>query len=131
MQPPATQESIDRLIQRTKRELIIEIPPTYVHFLKEVNGLNWNGLTIYGTETLPLLDTKDIDLLGLVEANEIWREYEENKAYVYYGEGNISRYGLKISTGEYVERDKPGHDEFEIYKNFEAMLTKILQKCLD
>lgn len=129
MQPPATQESINNLIKRAKNELKIKLPETYLEFLRIVNGLVENNITIYGTEPLPYASTSG-ELGGLVEENEEWRDVEAHKAYVFYAQSSQSIFGLKLATGEYVEVDRYSGDEFERYKNFEEMLISLLKKSL-
>ncbi len=59
----------------------IELPATFIEFLKQVNGLDFNGLVIYGVDKTLLDNEKDENIHGFIESNEIWYENDWQKQY--------------------------------------------------
>lgn len=106
------------------------LPDTYIEFLKIMNGLNWNGLFIYSSKTMSITGT-DVKLSDIVEANEIWRDYEPHEQYLFFGDGNISLYCQDLNTGEFKEFDRSSDTFIQVYDNFESMLTDALKSSLD
>jgi len=65
-QAPATEVELARLRRRASEELGVELPAEYEEFLKRVNGLDWNGVLLYATETTTIA--------GVVEMNLVLRD---------------------------------------------------------
>src|SRR5688572_29761582 len=58
-QPPCTEERLALLRRRVREELGAELPDEYAAFLREQDGLNYNGLFIYASETRPIVGVRD------------------------------------------------------------------------
>lgn len=126
-QPPASDVDIQIMISELSRlGNVKDLPDAYIQLLKMMNGLEWNGLIIYSTKTMPLEDTED-ELLGLVEANEIWRDYEDHKRYLFFGDADISLYCQDLKTNEFKELDRSSDTVIQVFGSFESMLNAALK----
>lgn len=127
---PASNEEVETLKTAVREKFKHVLPEQYIEFLKNVNGLEFNGFTIYGIDSLLLRGETNQPITGYIETNEIWYENEEQQHYMYFGDSNISWYCLDILKGIYVELDKPSGTLIHEYKDFESMLEKALKDSL-
>lgn len=127
MQSPASDGDIYELIDKVKKYYKIDLPIDYIEFLKLNDGLVFSGLFVYGSKTQKIVGYKDRFLLGLVEANKLWRENEENRQYVFFADDDLSLYGLNLNTLEYEELDRSSGDKL----NTAASFTKILVNSIN
>ncbi|MEJ2157542.1 MAG: YrhA family protein [Desulfobacteraceae bacterium] len=129
--PPASDMDIQTMLaELPKLGNVKSLPDTYIEFLKIMNGLNWNGLFIYSSKSMPIAGT-DVEISGIVAANEIWRDFEPHEQYLFVGDGNISLYGQDLNTGEYKEFDRSSDTVIQVYEDFESMLIAALNTSLD
>ncbi|MDM5153719.1 YrhA family protein [Bacillus sp. DX1.1] len=127
---PATDTEVQKLRERAKESFNIDLPSEYEEFLKTVNGLDFNGLVIYGVDP-SLLDIEMDELIcGLIDTNEIWYENEWQKIYLFLGDSDIAWFCKNLSDGTYVELDKPSGTVMEIYNDFNTMIEAALQDHL-
>jgi hypothetical protein len=130
-QPPASDADIQFLLaDLANLGNVKTLPDSYIQLLKMMNGLEWNGLSIYSTKTMPLEDTDD-KLLGLIEANQIWRDLEDHKRYLFFGEAEISLYCQDLTTSAFLELDRSSDTVIETYHIFENILSKALKDSLE
>lgn len=130
-QPPASDLDIQNLISElSKLGNVKVLPDVYLEFLRMMNGLNWNGLFIYATKGMPLEDT-DVKLSGLVEANEIWRDFEDHSQFLFFAEDSISRYCQDLISGDFKELDNSSDTVIQVYDSFESMFTDALKSSID
>ncbi len=123
----ASEIEIKYLIENVKKMFEVDLPEQYVKFLRTVDGLDFDGLTIYGVDQ-SLLETKPSEpVYGFIETNEVWYENEEQKKYLFFGDSDISWYCLNLSTGKYEVRDKPSGTVMEIYEDFDSMVKGALR----
>lgn len=125
-QAPAADAEIADMIARARAELGAEPPSAYADFLRRMNGLNDNGLFVYGTRTLPIAGDADSTIQGLVEANRDWREGGGLDRALVLGEGNQDLYVLDLDSGEYQVRDRVPGDVIERHASFDALLAAAL-----
>jgi hypothetical protein len=129
MQPPATKEDIETLIQLVKMKFSVDLPDEYLRLLKLHNGFNWNGVFIYGSKTLPIPETED-RILGLVEANEIWRSREYHNQFLFFGDGNISLFALDFTDNSYKELDRSSDSVIKFYSSIDNMFAAAFESSL-
>lgn len=129
MQPPASESELKAVVNDAKRILGVDLPDDYLQFLRLANGLNWNGVFMYGSKSSQIVGTT-YTLQGIVEANEIWRDYEGHKKYIFFGDSDMSLYGQELITREYKELDRSSNSLIQTYKDFDEMLTDVLKLSL-
>ncbi|MCR6598848.1 SMI1/KNR4 family protein [Bacillus halotolerans] len=108
-----------------------EIPLEYKKFLQTVNGLDFNGLVIYGLDQELLREENDEEVYGFIETNEQWHENDEQKKYLFFGDSDTAWYCLDVIENEYLELDKPSGTLMDKFNDFNAMLADALKVSLD
>lgn len=68
---PATDTEVQKLRERVKKSFNVDLRSEYEEFLKTVNGLDFNGLVIYGVDPFLLETEKDEQICGLIDTNEM------------------------------------------------------------
>ncbi|PEB52245.1 SMI1/KNR4 family protein [Bacillus pseudomycoides] len=127
---PATNTEVHKLRERVKKSFNVDLPSEYEEFLKTVNGLDFNGLVIYGVDLSLLEAERDEQICGLIDTNEIWYENEWQKIYLFLGDSNIAWFCKNLSDGTYLELDKPSGTVMETYNDFNTMLEEALKTTL-
>ncbi|AXF33470.1 YrhA family protein [Bacillus subtilis] len=108
-----------------------EIPSGYKKFLQTVNGLDFNGLVIYGLDQELLREENDEEVYGFIETNEQWHENDEQKKYLFFGDSDTAWYCLDVIKNEYLELDKPSGTPMNKFDDFNVMLADALKVSLD
>ncbi|AMA52601.1 YrhA family protein [Bacillus inaquosorum] len=108
-----------------------EIPSGYKKFLQTVNGLDFNGLVIYGLDQELMGEENDEEVYGFIETNEQWHENDEQKKYLFFGDSDTAWYCLDVIENEYLELDKPSGTLMNKFNDFNAMLADALKVSLD
>ncbi len=72
----AYKEEITRLIKEVNRKLNVEVPEEYLHIISRINGIEFNGFTLYGIDEYLLECKMNQRIDGLINANQIWYENE-------------------------------------------------------
>ncbi|MDC2863493.1 YrhA family protein [Bacillus sp. BP-3] len=127
---PATNTEVQKLKEHMKKNFNVDLPSEYEEFLKTVNGLDFNGLVLYGVDSSLLEKEKDEQVCGLIETNEIWYENEFQKEYLFLGDSNIAWFCKNLSDGTYLELDKPSGTVMNTYNDCNTMLVEALKITL-
>jgi hypothetical protein len=106
------------------------LPESYIEFLKKVNGLDFNGLVIYGVDEVLLDKEVDEDIHGFIETNELWYENDWQKQYIFLGDSDTAWYSYDLKDGIYVELDKPSGTLIQLFDSFDSMLSDALETTL-
>ncbi|WP_078552222.1 YrhA family protein [Bacillus alkalicellulosilyticus] len=123
---PATSNEINKMKENIKVQFNgFLLPDSYVNFLKKLNGLDFNGLVIYGVDNA-FLDNKIENIDGFVEINEIWHENNWQKQYLFFGDSDTAWYCYDLENKIYLELDKPSGTEMNSFNNFQIMLEEAL-----
>ncbi len=125
--PPATEEALAHLCQRTRDELHEDLPDGYLDFLRLTDGLRYNGLFLYGTDGDGVAGNSRPSKNSFVENNLDWRSYEERNKYLIFGDGDISLYALNLITGRYELQDRPSGSIIEAFDTFDALAAEALR----
>ncbi|EJR29602.1 MULTISPECIES: YrhA family protein [Bacillus cereus group] len=127
---PATDTEVQRLREHVKEKFNVDLPSEYEEFLKTVNGLDFDGLVLYGVDSSLLETKKDEHICGFIDTNEIWYENEFQKEYLFFGDSNIAWFCKSLSDGTYLELDKPSGTVMNTYNDFNTMLEEALKITL-
>lgn len=107
------------------------LPIEYNDFLKELNGLEFNGLILYGVDKTFFDKEIEEDVQGFIEANEIWHENKWQKQYIFFADSDTAWYCYDLNGRGFLELDKPSGTVMNSFSNFEAMLEEALSTRLD
>jgi hypothetical protein len=129
-QSPGTDEEIQRLVERARQELRIELPTDYVDFLRLTNGLDWNGVVIYAADTTPIAGHPDRIIPDIIEMNLNYREDQRFADLLVIGSNGMDLYTYRISTDVYEVYDEVPHELLETLATFDELMTKALNRSL-
>ncbi len=130
LQPPATEEALQRLHQKTRDELGATLPDGYLDFLRVTDGLIWNGLFIYSSEKAPILGETNEFMHPFVDTNLIWRDHEPHKNYLFFADGEISLYVYNLMKERYEILDRPSETLISTFDTFDELITEALRLSL-
>ncbi|MFP3376487.1 YrhA family protein [Bacillus sp. SIMBA_069] len=106
------------------------LPQQYYEFLQTVNGIEFNGLIIYGIDQ-SFLDFKPINQVdSFFDANEIWESIKDEDELIFFGDSDIAWYCYNVSKKKFVELDKPSGEHMETFYDFDTMLKSALSAVL-
>lgn len=128
---PAAEAEIIKMNHKIKDELgDVVLPSSYIEFLKNVNGLDFNGLVIYGVDEKLLDSEVEEDIHGFIETNGLWYENDWQKQYIFFGDSDTAWYCYDQKECLYVELDKPSGTVIESFESFDTMLSNALETTL-
>ena len=127
-QPPATPAQLQALRDQAKKELGVDLPAEYYRLLETTNGLDSNGLSIYGSERTPIVGYTDRFIQGLVDANLNWWDLESHKRYIFFGDASMSLYVYDREDRKYQILDRSSNDVVEEFGTFEALIHRALEE---
>lgn len=138
-QPPASERDIEVLREHTRAWLAGYDPPMfYVDFLRVTDGLDRNGHQLYGSKTRKIVGYESqagYEIMGLAEANLLWRSYEPNRQYVFFAESGemLYCYNLKSGKFEVVDRLTKEMDlpETDAYETVAELIERLFSDILD
>jgi len=126
MQPSCSDVDLISLKLRAKQKLGSEIPNGYEQFLKETNGLDWNGLVIYGSERRPIVGYSDRILEGFVEANLDFRDFDPFSDFLIFADDGVALFTYHIKHDKYEIILRVGLSLLESFDTFDKLLSKAL-----
>jgi hypothetical protein len=129
-QPPATEQQISKLEERAVRDLKVKLPDEYLDFLRRTNGLDWNGVVVFASETVPITAHPERAIAGLVEMNLGYRDDQRFDDLVVLGSNGMDIYTYRVSTRKYEIYDEVPHELIESLSTFDDLMTKILTRSL-
>lgn len=130
LQPPCTANDLEKLKQTSLRDLGYGIPAEYACFLADTNGLVWNGLSIYGSKSMPLNGLPDYSVEGFVDANRHYRSLRRGdpmQDYIVFGEDSVVFFAYHIPPGVYEVITIVGMTALETYMSFDELLIDALR----
>lgn len=128
LEPPAMQSEIDALQEAVKATYKVELPAEYMQLLRLVNGLEFNGLIIYGTKNS--ISDPDASPLDLMAMNAVLRESQRMNIpdTIIIGEDSTGVLTYERQTGQFQYRDRIAPDRVEPYRSFTQMLAVEIDK---
>ncbi|HEX9063431.1 MAG TPA: YrhA family protein [Clostridia bacterium] len=105
------------------------VPEEYLLFLSCINGVEFNGLVIYGVDDY-ITESNDNEDRGYIESNELWYENEEQKKYMFFGHSSITWYCYDVEKKIYLELNKPSGSRGSEYDSFYKLIDKALFDAL-
>jgi hypothetical protein len=125
----ATVEQLEQLRSQSRAALGVEVPHAVLEFLRESNGLDYNGLVIYDCTSSPQSPSGGF-WQGLVAANLAWRENPSLRSVLVLGDSDMDLYAWRADTGAWLRMDRIAHDRVQTYGSFESMIEEALQARL-
>lgn len=126
LQPPATDTALADLRRRARSELRYAIPPEYEAFLRKTDGLDSNGISIYGSSRTLIVGTTNRFVSGLVEANLLWRKGGAYEDQVIFANDSLTNYVWHLDDEAWELRTTPSDDLREKVASFEELVFRAL-----
>ncbi|MFR4987145.1 MAG: YrhA family protein [Lachnospirales bacterium] len=120
------EKDLNLFVNVFKKIFGLSLPYDYLEFLKNFNGIEFNGFIIYGVDKDLLSIKPSNNINGLIQFNNVFYENEHQKKYIFLGENNISWYVYDIKLNTYFELDNPSGMEVNKFINFKDMLKKFI-----
>jgi hypothetical protein len=127
IQPPASDDQIARLRVEARQKLRAELPGDYIRFLRLMNGLDFDGLLIYGTDSAPIIGVQDATLIGLLDANLGFRDASRFGNLIVYGQSGDDLYLSDTSLTRFSISDRISLYPVHSFTSFEGLLAKALE----
>jgi hypothetical protein len=127
LQAPASEELIADLRKRVRQQLRYELPDGYLDFLRQANGMDWNGLSIYATGRTLIQGQTDRYVPGLVEANLQWREGGGYRDQVIFANDGDTNFAWSLKDSAFQVRIQPVDRVSETAASFEELLFKAFE----
>jgi hypothetical protein len=130
IEPPASADEIAQFKISVKEEFQIELPCEYLEFLQIANGLEFNGLIIYGTRNSTA--SHDTSPLDFFEMNVLFKESYRIalSEFVVIGEDSTGILTFSSSLNQFEYRDRIGVDRVTIFPNFKELLKSEVVKVM-
>jgi hypothetical protein len=128
MQPPGRETDIEDARARARAVLGAELPEEYCRLLRETDGLDANGLVLYATRTSPIAGHHDRFITGIVEANEGWRDLEDNRNYLFFGDSGMSLFAYHLGEKRYQILDRSSGSLIEAVQGFDELVARALEE---
>ena len=125
-----SEEEIELFIKNVEKELKLTLPEDYIEILRAVNGIEFNGMILYGVDEPILKEAPKQRVNGLIDSNKAWYENEWQKQYLFLGEDSISWYVYDLKTKKYYELDNPSGEISAEFEDFEQMVDKMFEDSL-
>ena len=130
LQAPCDERRLSVLRGRVRGELGTELHEEYAGFLRLTDGMNWNGLYVYPSETSPVADRSANAMAGFVEANLGLREDGWCSDLLVFAEDSLDLFTRSVLTGEYRIYDRVPGNLIETGPPFDALMGVTLERCL-
>lgn len=128
IRPGCTAQDLADLQTRARKELGVEIPPGYADFLRQHDGLNWNGLFVYASKTVSATSPgKGVLIEGFMDANLDFRSNGWESEWMLFGDSSLDLYVFNPAQNKYMICDRTSLDETESYTSFEEMIAEALR----
>lgn len=127
MQPPCEECSLLRLKEQVRKEFDAELPDDYSRFLAGTNGMDHNGIVIYGSETSQIEGFDDRLIDGLIDANKTHRDIDSLKDFLVVGMSDDRLFVFDPKESDYKALDSASLASFESYSSFDEMLNKAIE----
>ncbi len=123
---PASEREISLLVERAQESMGLVIPDDYLLLLRKVNGFEWNGCILYGSD--PEDDSPGLDL---VEQNKAWRgDGTERQHLTFLGESSISWFVYDTQDDAYKVLDLPSGDEMSRPSSFAHLVQALVYEAV-
>ena len=106
------------------------LPADFVSFLARSNGIDYNGLVLYGASQSEAAPGANGFWQGVVAANTAWRDGPGHDGYLVLGETDMDLLTVDLAGGSPVLRDKVSSDVNERFDSVAQAIEMLLDKRL-
>lgn len=128
VQPPATPEQTAALVHEAQDRFAATVPQDYVDFLHKTNGVDFDGLVLYGAGQTPEARGPGGFWQGLVAANAEWRRSGAHEGYLILGDTDMDLVTVDLAGERASLRDRVSGDVVETFDSVAAMLDSLMRR---
>lgn len=126
VQPGADAARIAACRSALKEQFGATLPDDYAAMLRTSDGVDFDGLVLYGSwQSEDRRGPADF-WQGMVAANRLWREGPGHEQYLVLGETDIDLFTVALDGGDAVLRDKVSGDVNERFGSVREGLDRLL-----
>lgn len=131
-QPPLSEAAQEVFKSRVAYTLSYELPQAYLDILSKTDGLDWNGVVLYASETR-LHDDDELSVQGLLEANiQLRLAYTPDKDFIYFGESGMDAYRHNLVANKFEISDRVAGDSvFATFDTAEQLFQQLFANMLN
>lgn len=129
VQPPASRESIERMRDAARRRFGASLPTAFVEIIAKMDGVDYDGVVIYGSEPSPEQPGPNGFWQGLCVVNAMWRA-DEPLDYLVIGDTDLDLLTVDLAGGGGALRDKVSRDVNETFDDADQMIIAVLRRRL-
>lgn len=126
----ATEEEIAVFRTVAQESFGYTLPEEYETILKTINGVEFNGCTLYGIDDSVLMTKKNESIAEIVAENKELHQYDGQNEYFFIGEDNISWYAYKFETDTYWVLDNPTSEEMDSYATIGELIDELFKVAI-
>jgi len=126
VQPPADEAAIADVLVRVRERFGATLPDAYADLLRREDGLDVDGLVLYGSRQSPEERGPGGFWQGLVATNELWREVPGREDYLVLGDSDLYLFTVDLDGGAPVLRDRVTAEPVERFPDVAAALERLL-----
>ena len=126
VQPPAEPARIAAAEMMLRRDFGAVLPADYAAFLRASDGVDFDGLVLYGSWQSDAARGPAGFWQGLGEANRLWREGPGHSRYLVLGETDIDLLTVGLDGTDVVLRDKVSGDVNERFASVGEAIEQLL-----
>lgn len=126
VQPGATAAQIDALRAALRTEFGATLPDDYAAFLRRSDGVDFDGLVLYGSSQSERAPGPGGFWQGLVAANRLWREGPGHGSWLVLGETDMDLFTVDLDGSGPVLRDKVSSDVNETFPSVAQGVERLL-----
>ncbi|MET0350863.1 MAG: YrhA family protein [Rhizobacter sp.] len=121
----ASEARLDTLAQQVRSTFGAELPADYLDFLRQADGLDFNGFVVYDSHSSPEARTGHF-WQGFIAANEAWRADALNRQCLVFGDTDTDLLLQHLPSGEFRRVDRVGRDLQEVFPSLRSMFEQVL-----
>ncbi|WP_029288209.1 YrhA family protein [Pedobacter sp. R20-19] len=125
LQSPATTEEINDLESKIRQMFKVELAEAYKKILTQTNGIDNDGIVLYGTKTLPVEGYQNRFVYGLIEANEEWHDFVD---YLFYAESEMYLFVQSLSDESFSYRSRERFEDVIFSTDDNELFFEIILK---
>ena len=129
-QPPASAEQIAVAQAEVAARFGAALPAGYAEFLRLSDGLNHDGVFLYGATQSPGAPGAGGFWQGVVAANAAWREGPGHDRYLVLGETDMDLLTVDLDGNAPVLRDKISGDVVERFGSVSEAIERVVRARL-
>ena len=131
-QPPLSEAAREVFKSRVSYTFSYDLPQVYLDLLAVTDGLSWNGVVLYASETR-LRENDELDIQGMLEANvQLRLAYTPDKDFMYFAESGMDAYRHNLVADKFEISDRVvGDSVFETFDTAEQLFQQLFANMLN